>query len=462
VLFNGLAEQYLNRDETVLKPYLASRVVWKWREGGLTKSPVYSGLYNLELAEEMCFQALSCEPGNARALALLAFSYAAQKAEVDAVIQSLGDDADTMPEELMSAAVNMPSVPRLVTLAGPACLNEALDFALSGDNSLEAITLISIMSDAGVFGASMERALDSADKLVRYNAALALAKSGDCSEKVVSTLVAALKESAIRQVLVIDDKSASMNALLTDLNEAGYFAVGADSGALGLMRAKSLPVKDLVVVRTWLKDLTVDKIVYEMAEGNTSDVPIMILADADQLDSIKEIWEGKVAGFISSPVNANVFLPAVEAAVGDVLNPERELALAMSVNVAGALNAMDANLLTAHMDALVGALDKPDAVKVPVLGVISRIGDVSALGGVTAIFGDENASTEVRVAAANALGAIFENMDEAPEADVLDLLASAIGSDEVSLSTAAGAAIGKANALAEGFKEEVLGSYRID
>jgi HEAT repeat protein len=461
-LYLDLAKGYLNRDESVLKPYFSSRVVWKWRDGQLTKTPVHPGLLNLELAEEACYQALRYEPGSSKALTYLAFTYAAQKAEVDAARMAAGDDPESLPEALVDAALKLQSANRLVAMTGPDALNEALEFALQGGHSLPAVNLIWILSRAGTRTPALETALKAESKLVQYAAAIGLANMGVHTPDVVRTLVSALQESAVRNVLVVDDQSNTRNVLVSELNKAGYFAVGAENGALGLMRVKAYPKKDLVILRVGLGDITTDKVVYEMASGDTADVPIMLLVEEANLEEVKGIWEGKVTGFIGSPTNSGILIPAVQAAMGEAMNEEREQAMSVSGEAAKTLSAINTELLTQHQNALITALDKSDDVKIQVLNVLSNLGDRAALEKVKEIFGNEGAPTEVRVAAANTLGAIFAKMDGAPDGDVLELLVNALGNEEPALSSAAGAALGKARNLPEGLLETALVDYRID
>lgn len=456
------AEKYLNRDDAVVKPYLASRVIWKWKDGALTKTPVYAGLYSLKLAEEACYQALACEPGSFKAMTLLAAAYAAQKAEVDAARSAAAEAEEDLSDELNDAVLNLASAQRIVALAGPDALNDALNFALNGGHMLTAVEIIRVMTLAGIQGGALERALGDDSKMVRYAAAMALAEAGVHTDEVVAALISALKESAIRRVLVIDNQSDSRNALINDLNGSGYFAVGAENGATGFERAKSYPLKDLVILRVGLTDITTDKVVFELGKGHTTEIPIMLLVEEEDQEQVREIWEGKVGGFISSPVNKEVYLPELEAVMGEALNPEREQALAISMKAGGTLALFDVALLEPFLAEMVKALDKPDEVKISILDVLTRVGYPEGLENVKEIFADESASVEVRVAAANALGSMFAMQAGVPDAEVLELLAEALGSDDTNLSLAAGAALGKAVQLPDNFKDEVLVRYRIN
>lgn len=457
-IFVDHARRYLSKDPFLVKPYIQSRVIWKWRDNALTKSNVYSGLYGMELAEECCFQALECNVNNTEAVAYLAFAYSAQKGEAEAAKAMLGDEA---PETLDEALDKLASVERMVAMAGTEGLNDALNFAMLGKHTLAAVELIKFMSSAGVEGDAIEDALLSKDKLIRYAAAIALAKSGEHTPEVVKALVSALKESAIQQILVIDNDMDCRNTLMMGFNSGGFFAAGADSGAEGLDRAKGFPKKDLVILRAGLKDITIDKLVHEMSKGDTQDTPVMLLADATEIEQLKGVWEGKVAGFLSSPANIATALPAVKAVMGDSMDAERAKAMAMSVDAGKCLLLIEDAMLSSYLADMVAVLDKDDAVKLSALKILTRIGYPEGLPAIKAVFRNTGCSVDVRVAAAHAIGSIFEKT-ETPDAEALRVLVEALGEDEPKIFSAASAALGKGQQMPEGFIKQALIEHRID
>lgn len=462
-LYLEMATAYLNGNDNFVKPYLPSHLIWVWNDGELDKRQAYKDLYALELAEAACREALTCEPGSKEALALLAFSYAAQKATADAVRTAFGDDEDALPEAFVAAAVKLRNAETLVNLTGPDAVNDALAMALEGNHRLTAVELIHIIGRAGFASPVVAQALQSPSKLIRYSAAMILADEGDTSEEVVSALVGALQESAILHVLVIDNQSDTRNALLNDLNGEGYFAVCEDDPEVGLHCAMKFPLKDLIIVRAGMENTTIDRVVRKLAENElTADTRIMLLVDAGNQESVMSIWEGKVAGFIPLPPVGAAYLPLVEGVLGDAVNPERESAMALSARAGEALLRMDMALLKPHMEVLLIALDREDSVKIPVLGILARLGDPLAMERVKGVFADESASVEVRIAAAMALGAMVGNLPGAPDGDLIDKLVAGVGSDDVNLSKAAGAALGNARALPAGLIAGVLEESRAD
>jgi len=457
-LFTKHAADYINKVDSIIRPFEVSRVIWKWRNNELIKSPVYSGLFGLELAEECCYQALSCQPGNKKAIALLAVAYAAQRAEAKATRVAAEDDEDSLPETLTNAQDSLVTASRLVALAGIDGLNEALNFTLQGDHILTSVELINIIAEARANVPALDQALKSESKLVSYTAATALASLGVHTAEVVKTLVSAFQESAIQEILVIDNQPNSRNALVNDLKAAGYFATAAENGTEGFERAMSFPKKDLVILRVGLDDITTDKVVFSLG----SNLPVMLLCSDEEMTKVKGMWTGKVAGFISSPTAADVYMPEVKSIIGEAMTEEKERAMVLSAGAGCCLLCVDKSFLTPYMDDMVAVLGKPDNVRIHALNVLANIGYPAGLEKIKEVLGDDGASLDCRVAAAYALGAIFEKTEGAVDAEALDLLIAAMGSDEVKLSSGAGAAVGKAAELPEGLKDKALNDYRID
>jgi hypothetical protein len=225
----------------------------------------------------------------------------------------------------------------------------------------------------------------------------------------------------------------------------------------------SFPLKDLVIVRAGMTNTTIDRVVRKLS-GNefTRDTQIMLLVGPDNQEAVKAVWEGKLAGFIPLPPVSSAYLPLVAGVLGDAVNPEREAAMAMSARAGEALLGMDTALIRPYMEVLLQALDREDSVKIPVLGMLARLGDPMALDRVKDVFADESASVEVRIAAAHALGAMVAHLPGAPDGDLIEKLVAGVGSDDVGLSNAAGAALGKAHALPAGMIAGVLMDARVD
>jgi len=457
-LYCQLAEDYLLGNDQITKPFLPSSVIWKWRGGELTKMPVPGGLRDLELAEDACYSSIQSDPGLVKAVTLLAAVYAAQVAEINATDPG-EDDSDAMTY----AREGLTNGKTVLALCGPDRLKDALAFSLEKKLHPTAMELVSVLEKTGSFDAAcLEKGLGSEDKLVRYKSAFAAVSCGLADSTVVKNVAAALGETSVRQVLVIDCEDTCQD-LVDNLNNSGFFAVGSQCGAAGLSRAKEFPPKDLVIVRSGLKNLTLDKIIFEMAGGSTAETPIVILCQDAELEGLSETWSDKVAGFLTaSNIESGEYLATVRESMGE-LNAARQKALALSIEAANAIVGLDKGDIYPVIGELVKALDKADEVKIPVLQAMAKVGSKDGLEKAGAIFADTGAAVEVRIAAANALGTIFVTEGVDPDAELLAALSEAAAGDDAALRFAAGEALGKAANLMddEGMKQLLTGN-RID
>ncbi len=457
ILFTETAEAYLKGDDHVCKPFLSSRVVWKWQNGDLVHVPATPGLRSLELAEDACYGALECDVGSVKAISLLAVVYASQIAEIKNTPASEDED-----DAMTFARQNMGKAATILALCGPDRLGEALAFALDNNLGLAAIEIIGILDETSAFDDfTLDQAFRSEDKLVRYAAAFAAVRGGLIDEDIVRVVARALGETSVRQVLIIDNNSETRNALTTGLNNAGYFAINATGGAEGLSRAKDFPPKDLVIAQAGLTDLTIDSIVFEMSSGGSARTPVVLLAADESMDGVRNLWEGKVAGFLTtSEVINDAYLPTVESAVNEV-NEARRKALEISIKAAQALSVLDRNLLSGVVEDLVQSLGKPDEVKIPALRALAKAQDSTSYERIARLFGDTSASAAVRTEAAKALGEIFITGKVVPDTDTLSTLREALADSDSGLRLAAGEAFGKAVGLSDDELKEILISNRI-
>jgi|GEM_PF-1371814 len=445
-LYSAMAEAYLKGDAKATKPLLPSRVIWQWRNGELIKLPVLPGLRNLELAEDACYDALECDSGNIQALNLLTAVYAMQLAEMAAMGE--GEDFGVDEDALMFAKESIAKADAILALSGADRLQDGLAFALENNLNLAAVEILKVMEKTHTLtDGALSLAFSSGDKLVGYAAASAAVSCDLVTSNVVGILARALGETSVRQVLVIDENPETLNALVTGLNSKGFFAVGAANGIDGLLRAKNFPPKDLVIASATLSDMTLDKIVFEIQSGMTSETPVVVLAADRGMDQVQELWDGKVAGFLTySEVQSGAYAPVVQEFSGE-MNSARQKAIELSISAAKSLSMLNGLMLNSIVEDLIQALDKPDEVRINVLGALVKVGDRTALEPVARVFMDSSVATEVRVAAAKALGAIFAAGQAAPDGELLSSLQEALAGDEPALRLAAAGAIGKASNL---------------
>jgi FixJ family two-component response regulator len=408
----------------------------------------------LKLAEQHCFAAIHDERARARLMAV----YAAQLAAADAA-GDMEDLEGEMPEGILDG------VDVALASGGPQAIADALSFALEQDAAHTAVKLIDTLKSMGGGGeagtAALRSALGSGYKSVRYHAAFALSWAGDHSDSVIQTLVSALGEDALRTVLVVDDHDPSRNALQSMLGDAGYTVVSADNGGLGFLRSRSLPPKDLIILRAGMADVTLDQFVYD-SDFRASASPILILADSSNIEEVRGLYDGKgkVAGFLEQPIR-NTALEEVAAAMGD-LNHERAMALKAAEMAAGILAHTPREHLQPAAGELVTALDRTEeSVLGPVLTAVGRVAIAAAAPKVAQIFADSGNSEEIRVAAANALAGIFAGLTRHPGADVVDPLENAaLNDDSSAIRVAASRALGSAGFMDDNARAMFLRKQR--
>jgi CheY-like chemotaxis protein len=346
---------------------------------------------------------------------------------------------------------------RLAT-GGPSVLSAGLQIALENDAPSAGVELLKSLESMNASTDAMKAALGSNYKAVRYQAALALAGTGDSSETVVKALGDALAEDALRSILVVDDRSESRNAIAAALRGAGYSVITADSGALGFARARTVPPKDVVVVRAGMKDVTIDQFVYD-ADFRTSASAMILVADEASLEQLKAQYEGKgrVKALLGEPIAAGPLGDAVKAALPD-LNHERAAALSAAERAAATLAHIPGASLAPIAGELQAALSRTEEnVLVGALRAVGHLGSAEAAPAIAAILADTQRSEPVRVAAADALAGIFAKLTTAPAPDVMKPVTDAASGDASSaVRLAAGRALGAAAFLGAGERAGLL------
>lgn len=288
--------------------------------------------------------------------------------------------------------------------------------------------------------------IGSTDKRMRYLSALTLAGSAP-SPQVVATLGEALSESAKRQVVVVADDAAERNAMVAAATSLKAVAVGAETGATGIIRAKESPVKDAVIVRSTLTDLKADKVIAVLKNDvRTASVPVILVCNESERERLTSVLGDRVIAVVPAPANAAVLKPAFEAAFEkSALNDERMEAEEFSRRAALALATLDGASLAPAANALVGAVDRSDAVRIPALVALANLGDGAGEAPALALVRDASASAEARVAGVYALRGILAKNPGRP--DTLHALEKMARGDDATLRTAACGALGGASGL---------------
>lgn len=449
-LYQQHAMDYIMGEPTVVRPYLSLHVIWSWAADQLTKKEVSPALFPVEMARQSALEALRLEPGQPDAQAAYVVACAAEKAELQAAKNGGGPDLG-VDADALSAQVDT-----VLGLAGPETLSIALTATLDLNDAPTSAVLIEALGRAKASGPVLQRALESRDKLIRYPAALALANAGQNLLGVVQVLMEAVAEDAVRNVVVIDDQDDSRNAMVSALADKGYNVVWASSGPLGLSRALSFPTKDVVIVRSDMRDMTLDGIVRSMKDNpRTQSSAILVVASRARLEEEQKLYEGKVAGFIESGSPASAFLPQLEAALPP-LNPERVAATSVSAHAARALAHMDAQALGPAVDSLVATLEgRPNELREPALWALATVGPPAAAKPAAAILADAANPKELRLAATRTLQAVMHN-SSADVVEATTALTDALKADDVELRRAAADALGAAQFLTPAQRAELI------
>lgn len=296
--------------------------------------------------------------------------------------------------------------------------------------------------------------LRSPDKRYRYMAALSLARAG-ASQDVVTALADAIAEGSVRQVLVISDNPAEINELIAMIDTRERDAVGEKTGAMGIVRAKESP-KDCVIIRTSVKDVPADHIVGILARDvRTKDCAVVLICNESERERIAGMFGDKVVAVLAAPVSKGMLEPALAAAFDKAkLNDERIAADEFARKAAEALAKLDAQSLRPATSALIGAVGREDAVQVPALMALAKLGAPEAEGPALGVFLNASASAQARVAAATTLGGVLE--DNTGTAGSITALRGALDSTDAALRGAAALALGGAKALSVADRSAML------
>jgi CheY-like chemotaxis protein len=458
-----LAKKYYRSEPGVILNFDAGWTVWSFQDGELVSRDVPRFLYGYKLAEEAAFDAIMLDPADLDARVQLALVAFAQKASVDAFGASAGG------EELEKLREHLAGVTALAASQGVEVLNDAAMRAIAwGDTGVarEAMTALAEAWDGRPLTeeSALVQGLSSDDKGIRYAAVAGLAhiapqESFPSMELVMPIIADAVSEGSHRQILVIEPDPEIRSFLLHELNGAGYYAVGAEDGAAGLLKAKTFSVFDLILLRSQLPDITAFQVAKELREDfRTRDIPVMMLTANAAED--RELFKN-AAGFVSDPRQPELYLGDVKNVMSASLNDDREKALAVSLAAANVLAGYKGGILdpTQANVALADTLaEKPDNIRLAALEALARFGTPDVQSRVLAAFMNTANSVEIRTAAARALGQCV--VGQAPTAETYEALLEGMGAEELELRIACGGALGKMDLTPEQ-RVEVLKQRRL-
>jgi hypothetical protein len=243
-LFYALAEKfYYGNGPLPLDPTVQTANLWSWQDDGLSRLEVPQPIFDDLMSMREARAALQLGTGRGDALSL--WLAANNKREVDLPAGA----ADPTNPKLSADFYNVD--------AGAQYVDAVLARSLQDRNS--AVALKAIKSLAQIIGPSslnsgtqpLVNAMNYADRLVRYEAAFAIAgavprQSFNGSEQVVPLLAEAMSQTGVPNALVVassQDQEAKLSGYLT-----GYGIAGGTTGDAAVAQATSLPAIDVIVM----------------------------------------------------------------------------------------------------------------------------------------------------------------------------------------------------------------------
>jgi len=376
-----LAQRWFRGDEILVQPWSSAAVVWEWKDGALVGRRVLAGLYHLELAEKNARIALQHGAGES-IRPLLAAIHASMKAEILAAARLTELEGN---ELLATAQERLPALERNLALAGSQrAKGLILCIADKRRQVPAALVLMDAMGSSAEERQALKAALSDADDAVASGAALALARQGDSDTVVVARLGQMLAEAPDRLVAAIGTTG------LVD-PAPGWQLMVSEGVNEGLLRAKALPPKDVIVVQDGVEGVTLDTLVFALRnDPRTAQVPLIIVTG--NVEETSALYGDKAAKVVASASFDDVTEVAGE------LDPMQADLVARSLAAAAALDDLPSTSVRAAAvpiaDTLAGTSD--DALRLAMLRLAASAGIEQATPAVENIVLDEGAAPELR------------------------------------------------------------------
>ncbi|NQT20234.1 MAG: response regulator [Planctomycetes bacterium] len=443
VYYLDQATAYYQERFEVLQRASDDYIIWDWdgKAQALKGRRVPEYAFYLEMAEKLCYDAIAIAGGQFDAAhALLICTYFQQLHTCDNLVAAAKNiQGDTLTEEeiagIKARRDRIVEILRTAPALGKQSVYRALKLALADGNVAVAVSCSDALRRLGSdddlplgsavpvgepgFGAvsahadPLVAALYSDNKFVSYHAAATLCSLSNRTfagmDRVIPTVCQALGERGARVALVADSDLQVINQLKADLKDDGYIVDTATSPMEALNVGYAVPMKDVLIVDASYSNAIGTFIV----DFRSRNVPIILLTDGENVAEARAVYEGKVNGFVSKPVDAaelrSVMLKALRTLDEDTA---QSVALSMNHLAAKALANVDVSKTALQMegavDALLGALDLPDHVRLEAMKALSNIAPASetAQAGLALVAGDGGNSLEARLASLEALAAI--------------------------------------------------------
>lgn len=471
----GLA--YLNeKKEEVGYGYGVSSNVWQWNPDAeewaqkLTYTEVPNYSYHQRMATETALAGLATAPehlglrsllaaGLVRRLAL-AEMYRDGKVAGREVSDELAEDAEQRAETLGSKVavalrvLTAPVAARALTLTleaggGPSSLYlvKSLDAKMQDAAGQE--------MDAQAVS-SLTSALNSGDKDVRYNAAIAFVRAcpaGGCGpdEQIVDVMHAAVMAAARRTALIAVRDFQTVNTLTPILRDAGVATVQTSPNGRAVARSlEMVPSVDIVFVSANADQTLFDNLMEVVTQdARTKAAPLYAIvdpgrdsADLTDYDRIDKVFN---PGDLREKVLKPLLQEKVLAESRSAFTEEEAERVLKAVEALQGVDPLTTSypykkLEPALLEALKGYGDE---VTTAVADALKKFGSAGSLAPLADLVEGEW-STEIKVAACSGIAAVLKRSGEAAPQKVIAALKQAWGSDEAALKEAAAEALGVA------------------
>lgn len=428
-----------------------SPVIWTWNDGKLVHADIAPAVYFQELAKRSAEAALALSPHDPEAQALVARSYLAQIATIEAAAEAGTEDGVTLK----------PVVPklRLVALAsGPAVLRQALTDSIRDRQPAVAVAAIGALGQVEdkdeLASSPLVNMLNQDNKAVAYASALALSAAARGSaipsaDKVVSILAEAVTEKSVVNIEVVGNTPDIKQAKNASAKEPGKFVGASYSGRDATNKILTYANVDVLVINETLPDMIPETLIgLVRKDPRTKDTKILVVT-ADE-EKAQERFGDTINGVVKGPLSGAALDAAIgEAVKGIDLDPNRKEAerIAKGASEALAIMAKDRVNIARAVPNLAGQLDRQDYVARPAAQALGEAGGEGQLDRlVAAIKG--SGSLELKIDCAQSAGQI---LGRAPAIDdkILESLSAVAGdaSTDMKLRQAVVAALGKAKLL---------------
>lgn len=353
-----------------------------------------------EIAKGMMIRAGELGEDTSAALALI---YASEVAALNG-IEGADDQAAAQRNALLTLPVG--------------AINAGLEYAVSKGMVAAAQQLISVLDGPGNRDWSgLYNAMASNVPMISHSAAVALSNRGQHGSGVIQNLASAVRLESKRIVHIIDGDSSRASSLAMALGDMGVSAIIASDGAAGLVNMHLASNVDAFVIADVLPDLFASRVIKNIqADSRFAEVSIHTLGE-------EELSAHDIIGDFGN-------LNAARQAYADL--------------AAAAATALLHPAYGGHADAavgsLVGALNRSDKVATPSANALGFAGaSAEVADSLVGVLSDSERSSEVRVAAANALSTMYARTGVAVDATYFE---SAMTEGDAALSEACARAIG--------------------